>query len=128
MSANEMQVGGNHYEANYQHWDLMLDLKTPCPVVYASKYVYRWRKKNGVQDLEKAVHCLRKAEESKLVLEKNSELVEEFLYSNRVHTNDAHALRTMLAGEFKTAISIINVLMTEEKHTSCEASPAYVNQ
>lgn len=48
------QVGGNHYEATYQHWDWVAD----CNIGYlegnCSKYVCRYFKKNGAQDLDKA--------------------------------------------------------------------------
>lgn len=125
MPANDKQVGGAHYSAAYQHWDLMIDMEAPCPLVYASKYVFRWRKKNGLQDLEKAVHCLEKAEERCKNIRKEPELVEEFINTNSVHTNDAHALRTMLNGDYKTAISIIQVIMLDEL---AEPTSAYVNQ
>jgi len=65
MSANDKQVGGTHYQTGgVQHWDLMAklygDAHFKCA---ATKYVARWRKKNGVQDLEKALHYLIKLEE-----------------------------------------------------------------
>ena len=62
MSANEKQVGGNHYKtAGAQHWDvagyIYGEAHFKCT---ATKYISRWRKKNGVQDLEKAKHYLEK--------------------------------------------------------------------
>lgn len=59
-NALETQVGGNHYKS-----------KAIQPVEYIHvnnigyfegnviKYVTRWRDKNGIQDLEKAIHYLK---------------------------------------------------------------------
>ena len=125
--ANEIQVGGDHYKAEYQHWDLMIDLETPCPVVYATKYVYRWRKKNGVQDLEKAIHCLQKAEDVGIELKKNEQLVLHFIHSNKMHINDAYAFNMILSGEYAKAIKIIETLIKEEEYYNPSGS-GYVNQ
>lgn len=62
-NANAMQVGGNHYAGSYQHWDFVADLKLGYFEGQVTKYVSRWRKKNGVQDLEKALHFLTKLTE-----------------------------------------------------------------
>lgn len=60
MTANERQVGGDHYKRPYQHWDLMGDLETPYFPGQVTKYTERHAKKNGRQDLEKAVHFAEK--------------------------------------------------------------------
>lgn len=58
---NEIQVGGDHYKNSaVQHWDIMTYYGPDWFVGNATKYVYRWRKKNGLQDLEKAAHYLDK--------------------------------------------------------------------
>jgi hypothetical protein len=58
--ANSRQVGGNHYAGEYQHWDFVEDVPLRYLPGQATKYVSRWRKKNGRQDLEKAIHFLDK--------------------------------------------------------------------
>jgi len=64
MSANAVQVGGDHYKENdFQPWDLGWRYKIGAVEFMLIKYVSRWRKKNGVQDLEKAQHVLMKLEE-----------------------------------------------------------------
>lgn len=57
---NDKQIGGKHYKAEYQHWDLVADLKLPYFEAVATKYITRWKKKNGAEDLDKAVHYLEK--------------------------------------------------------------------
>lgn len=67
MSANEIQVGGSHYGlTEYQHWDWVCDAKLHYLPAVASKYVCRWRKKNGIEDLRKAEHYIDKAEEKNI--------------------------------------------------------------
>lgn len=56
------QIGGSHYgkEGKYQHWDLMDDYNVSYLEGGASKYLTRFRDKNGVQDLEKAHSYIKK--------------------------------------------------------------------
>lgn len=61
--ANNRQVGGDHYKAEYQHWDFVHDLDLDYWQACASKYVTRARKKNGLEDLQKAPHYLQKRAE-----------------------------------------------------------------
>lgn len=66
VNANEMQIAGNHYgnrDAKYQHWDLVADTGMGYFEGQISKYVCRWRFKNGKQDLEKALHFAKKMQE-----------------------------------------------------------------
>lgn len=61
MSANDRQVGGEHYkDSGFQHWDFAIAAELNYLEGCITKYVTRWRKKNGLQDLEKAAHFLEK--------------------------------------------------------------------
>jgi Protein of unknwon function (DUF3310) len=60
QNATTRQVGGQHYSAEFQHWDLVWRLKLGYFPGQITKYVSRWRKKNGAQDLEKARHFTEK--------------------------------------------------------------------
>ena len=64
MEANQRQVGGAHYNSTYQHWDFVLDAKLPYLEGQITKYLSRHRKKNGRQDLEKALHYAHKLQEA----------------------------------------------------------------
>ena len=61
-NANARQVAGTHYASadGVQHWDLIDTYRVGYLEGCASKYVTRWRRKNGVQDLQKAEHYLQK--------------------------------------------------------------------
>lgn len=62
MSANDRQVAGSHYNGvSLQHWDYVIAaLDGRYLEGNITKYVCRHRKKNGVQDLEKALHYMDK--------------------------------------------------------------------
>ena len=69
--ANKTQVGGDHYKSDYAHWDLVQRLSLDYLIGCATKYVTRWRKKNGLEDLKKALHYLNKRSESAPLLAPN---------------------------------------------------------
>lgn len=63
MSANDRQVGGNHYSAPKgleQHWDRVDRLGLDYFQGQITKYVERWKLKDGIKDLKKAAHFLQK--------------------------------------------------------------------
>ena len=60
MSEQPEQVGGNHYESEYQHWSWVIDARLGYLEGCATKYVSRWWKKNGLQDLLKAKTYVQK--------------------------------------------------------------------
>lgn len=62
--ANSTQVGGDHYRAEIQHWDYVTSNNIPYLESQVSRYVQRWRKKGGIQDLDKAAHFLQKVREN----------------------------------------------------------------
>jgi len=70
MGANETQVGGDHYKKQkIQHWDFVAANDLDYFQGQITKYVSRWKDKNGLQDLYKAKHFLDKyieVEEAKM--------------------------------------------------------------
>ena len=73
MAANDRQVGGIHYKTGgEEHWDRVDRLGLDYFQGQITKYVERWKRKNGVQDLHKARHFLDKyieLEEKKVAAE-----------------------------------------------------------
>lgn len=57
---DKIQHGGDHYKSRYEHWNLVADLQLNYYVANATKYITRHRKKNGLEDVEKAGHYLQK--------------------------------------------------------------------
>jgi hypothetical protein len=59
--ANAKQVAGDHYNKRpIQHWDFAVGNDMSYLGGQATKYVSRWKDKNGVTDLQKAGHFLEK--------------------------------------------------------------------
>ena len=58
-SATNRQVGGSHYkDMKIQPAVFCFRNNIPFLEGMVIKYVTRWRKKNGVEDLRKARHCI----------------------------------------------------------------------
>lgn len=118
INPNEHQVGGQHYKSAYQHWDFMLDVSMPYLPAQVIKYITRWKKKNGVQDLEKAAHFLDKyiEVEGAKTLQKYGKL-NKYLEENTVETGEAFAIQHLLnyhtgmMSELQSAADIIKGLI-----------------
>lgn len=81
--ANDRQVAGTHYGLNtgiIQHWDFAHSNSLDYFQGQITKYVCRWKHKNGMEDLLKAQHFL----------EKYIELNEEF-YRQEERKNNGEA-------------------------------------
>ena len=57
---NSRQVGGAHYKNELQHWDFVEEWGLGYLECVATKYICRWRDKDGLKDLEKAAHYVDK--------------------------------------------------------------------
>ena len=57
--ATKTQVGGNHY-SKYEIQPIEFITKNKIPYIEGNiiKYICRWRDKNGVEDLNKALHYI----------------------------------------------------------------------
>ena len=58
-ASTEIQVGGDHYKSMaIQPYEYILGNNIGFMEGAAIKYLSRWRSKNGIEDLEKAKHCI----------------------------------------------------------------------
>lgn len=127
-SANDKQVAGTHYKSEFQHWDFVLATKMNYLLGCASKYVSRWRKKNGVEDLEKAKHYLQKALEEKLEVHATGlglSICRCFIETNKLCQHEGSAIYLMYQGLYKEAIAQVDALLVEAES---DATKAYVKQ
>lgn len=60
IDPNKIQVGGDHYKSTYNHWDFCVNTAQDYITGNATKYISRWRKKGGIEDLKKALHYVQK--------------------------------------------------------------------
>ena len=64
MEPNDYQIVGRHYSnTQVQHWDFVIANNLNYLLGCATKYIIRWKNKNGIEDLRKAVHYLAKTQE-----------------------------------------------------------------
>ena len=117
MRATERQVGGTHYNMPYQPIKFITENNLNFIQGNIVKYVSRYNKKNGIQDLEKAKHYA----ELGLEIEGNQFLVcagTEVL--NYCNANDfsglqQRAILKALCKNYSGAIKVIEVLIENEK-------------
>lgn len=60
MNSNLKQIDGDHYQTVIQPWDFIIANNLGYLEGNIIKYVSRYKKKNGITDLEKAQHYLEK--------------------------------------------------------------------
>lgn len=119
MSTYVEQVGGTHYRAEIQHWDVVSKHDVDYLNATASKYLMRWRKKGKpLEDLGKAKSYLLKflavfpgCNVPRLVPLSDLQLMFD---ANGTHAEDAGAIRLILASgtpaALKRAVEMIEVL------------------
>lgn len=95
--ANERQVAGEHYKSKFQHWDWADFISLGYLPAQVTKYLIRWQKKNGLQDLEKADHFL----------EKYIQMEEHRQTANRVFTTNFLREHPELGMEEQSAVHLI---------------------
>ncbi len=124
--ANDIQVGGEHYRSSYQHWDLAVNTGMGYLEGNTTRYVVRWRDKNGVEDLRKALHYVDKLLEEADKSKKNC--VEEavhFCKVNRLTELESCIIEKLAAWE--TLVDIVGardlILRLIEEASSLTSEP-----
>jgi hypothetical protein len=132
MEANNYQIGGTHYsDTELQHWDFAMLNQLNYLLGCATKYVIRWKKKNGIEDLRKAVHYIAKAEEqcayhykfeihSKLMIMNKPYM--EFI--NSIGNDEKHIVIKILQNDLSGAQYLLGELIS---NIECAPSRTYVN-
>lgn len=150
-AANTRQVGGSHYASPYQHWDFVHDAKLDYFQAQVTKYVYRWRKKNGTEDLSKAAHVLQKYIELRglrgyvrsmwdtlwragVCGYRRFTLAEKFIAENSVGDAEAAIIINVSVGDgasLRLAADVLGLLLSYELQSNAcgsDATSRYVNQ
>lgn len=118
---NSYQVGGNHYAAAIQHWDFVAAYRLDYFQGVATKYICRWRKKNGLEDLRKAAHYLIKRIALTAFLPMNvrahlepapTPSLEDFCASNQLSFNETELITLITHGELPKALEYINAFIS----------------
>lgn len=116
------QVGGDHYKAEVQHWDVIEGADIAYLEATASKYIVRWRKKAGPQDLQKAATYLERA----LVEERDArrlvpvEALRTLVEENKLDPWDVALLELIHLDGSQIALRSAAVLLREKAESELE--------
>lgn len=117
-NANKVQIGGQHYKTEYEHWDLVLVLGLGYLVGCCTKYVMRARRKNGAEDLFKAEHYLQKLIETydepptrKLMTDDIAIEVDKFAAANALTPDEAGLTYLLCTYEIVDDLERANLLL-----------------
>lgn len=126
MDVNDIQIGGKHYQREYQHWDMVCDLNLHYLLACATKYISRWREKNGVEDLRKSLHYISKAEDISLEPEEYTE--EQYnkldIFCEQLYIVESNIVKRISFGFYDQAREFIQDLIDE---VECGATANYVD-
>lgn len=105
MSANDSQIGGDHYKAlQPEPWDVIWQWQRDYLVGSAIKYLSRWDHKGGVDDLRKAAHFIQKRIEIAEAAERDATAVERVSAAAAADRQETEArLRRMVTAEVPRA-------------------------
>ena len=111
FDSNRKQVGGDHYQSSIQTWDYIIAHDLGYLEGNVIKYVTRHRKKNGMQDLEKALHYLQK-----LIEVEDARLQRTQARDSQTGQGNAQTtLRTFIRGGFKESRADASREQTSDK-------------
>jgi len=137
MSADDKQVGGGHYKiGGVEHWTVCSGMGIGYLESCATKYLMRWRKKAGLQDLEKAEHFLEKLLEMietgaipKNRAKINGRILNQFYLAAKIPYPESMIVDTVFnwkhAGDIQLALKKLREFIDEQRGGP---TPAYVNQ
>ena len=144
MTANTMQIGGNHYRSGIQHWDLMDEYDVGYLEGCATKYVTRWRNKDGVKDLQKALHFVKKLAEKRQdapqvdiavrIPEVPRQAINKFLDANHLTGDEADIISHLLTWQSTATLHLVAgriqqlINSATPAEDGSEPSSGYVNQ
>jgi len=133
------QVGGDHYKAEYQHWDWVPDTGLGYLEATATKYLPRWRVKGGIQDLKKALSYIDKLH---LQLKEKPErtpcartrplrsdaLLGRYIESSKMDTNEVELTSRLDCWEFDQDLLdardlLLEMIVREERRLKGELAP-----
>lgn len=112
------QVGGDHYAGDYQHWDWVDDTNLGYLEGCATKYLARWRQKEGLKDLRKSRSYITKLREKRSTTsrtpagarnERDPALLQRFIDDRRVLTFESDAKIIRKIDAWRTDQDLVDV-------------------
>lgn len=119
-NADNKQIGGLHYKHfEYEHWNFATDilhsdayLKGCC-----SKYIARYRFKNGMEDLQKAKHYLEKIIELNIKTEITKETsLYLTVFTDQLEYYEKLIIKNIYLNKFDIAMDNLNKLIEQYEY------------
>lgn len=120
MSKANGQIGGDHYKdhGGEEHWDFAWKHRYNQFEYCASKYVERYKEKNGLQDLEKALHHLVKwkslVPSAALKNERSVSGIMMYIHSRKMNLLQADIFGSIHMGDIRNATLGVELLIEQE--------------
>lgn len=131
MSANDDQVGGDHYKAEFQHWDFVEENGIGYLEGCATKYATRWRHKAGVEDVKKAIHYVEKLMEMHALGRREArgiapvEAIRRFADANHLSSLEERIVYALArwsnATDLRVARTRLSFLLEDAKHVALQS-------
>lgn len=121
---NDTQVGGKHYRSQYQHWDFVHDTGMGYLQGQITKYISRYRHKNGVEDLKKAMHFAEKWQAERA---KARRTTSEYAHANGMRSLERNALEHIALGRAGLTVETLKELI-QDYEASEPQGRGYVDQ
>ena len=115
MGVNDIQIGGTHYKAKYQHWDFAIDTNMPYTLACACKYIWRYQLKEGYRDLLKAKHYIEKSQ-SRGVIMSATDMIHVEKFVSQLSLLEGSIIRLICKNDFYTAIKGIDKISAEHDY------------
>lgn len=117
-SALDIQVGGSHYQhMKPQPIELFATLNWDYFRAGITKYVVRYRYKNGIEDLKKAKHLFSLANELGVprgCQQNDVDIVNLFCVKNRIPEDIARIIKTAMYGDWVIGKELVSILIGAE--------------
>ena len=120
MSELNTQVGGSHYtDLAMQPIELIVKLKCTFIQGCIIKYISRYKKKNGFQDLEKCEHYAKlslelEEQKKRTIKPKELELINEYIKKNRFTILQRAIIMNTINGLYKNVVQCCKELIQIE--------------
>lgn len=134
MEPNDYQVGGKHYQSRYQHWDFVIDTDLHYLIACATKYIFRWREKNGIEDLRKACHYLDKAVDKDITTFYYSRITRKrfencwFCFMDQIASaKDRELLLLIFNDKYQEALNAMSCIILSDSEEECKPNKNYID-
>lgn len=120
-SSGVKQIGGDHYQAEYQHWDWVIDAGLGYLDGNATKYIPRWKKKGGLNDLLKAKSYIDKMLNRYVNVARSREDIpadiihatDRFISANKIEADEAAIIRMIAVWTTRHDLTLISEAIEE---------------